>query len=68
MDNADNVAVGHVSGSHQLRRVLHDVITFTVIGQRLLELSTVCCDSKASVENYVLSFSNPLVLSTVVLQ
>ena len=37
--DADLVAIGHVSGSHQLGRVLHEVITFTVLGQRSLETS-----------------------------
>ena len=68
MINAGNVAVGHVSGSHQLRRVHDEVVTFTVIGQCLLESSAVCSDSEASVENCALSFSNLLVLITVVLQ
>ena len=68
MINECNVAVGHVSGSHQLRRVHDEVVTFTVIGQCLLESSAVCSDSEASVENCALSFSNLLVLITVVLQ
>ena len=54
MIDADKEAVGHVSGSHQIRRVLHDVITFTVIGQRLLESCTLCSDSETSVENWQL--------------
>ena len=68
MINAGNVTVGHVSGSHQLRRVHDEVVTFTVIGQCLLESSAVCSDSEASVESCALSFSNLLVLITVVLQ
>ena len=29
--NADHVAIGHVRGSHQLGRVLHEVIIFTML-------------------------------------
>ena len=38
--DADLVAISHVSGSHQLVRVLHEVITFTVLGHRLHESCT----------------------------
>ena len=38
--NADLVAIGNVSGSHQLGRVLHEVITFSILGHRLRESST----------------------------
>ena len=38
--NADLVAIGHVSGNHQLGRVLHEVVTFTVLGHRSLESCT----------------------------
>ena len=31
MIDADLVAISHVSGSHQLGRVLHEVITFTML-------------------------------------
>ena len=31
MINADLVAIGHVSGSHQIGRILHDVIIFTML-------------------------------------
>ena len=68
MINDSTVAVSHVSGCHQIHRVVHDVIIFTVNDQRLLESSAVCCDSEASVKNRASSFSNPLVLPTVVLQ
>ena len=37
MIDADLVAIDHVSGSHRTGRVLHEVITFTVLGHRLLE-------------------------------
>ena len=67
MINADLVAIGNVSGSHQLGRVLHEVDAFCILGHRLRKSSAVCCESEASVENCVLSFSNPLVLSAVVL-
>ena len=30
--NADTVAIGHVNGSHQLGRVLHEVITISILG------------------------------------
>ena len=40
MIDADLVAISHVSGSHQLSRVLHEVITFTVLGHRSLESCT----------------------------
>ena len=56
MISAGHVAVGHVSGSHQLGRVLHEMFTFTVLGHRLLESSAVCCESEMCVQNRVLSF------------
>ena len=56
MITADPVAIGHVSGSHHLSRVLHEVIIFSILGDRLLESCTLCCESEASVENCVLSF------------
>ena len=40
MIDADLTAISHVSGSHQLGRVLHEVITFTVLGHRSLESCT----------------------------
>ena len=40
MINAGHVAVGKVSIIHQLGRIRHDVITFTVLGCRPLETST----------------------------
>ena len=43
-------AIDHVSGSHQLDRVLHEELIFSILGQRLLETSAVCCESAASVE------------------
>ena len=67
MISADLAAIGNVRGSHYLGRVLHEVIIFSILGDRLLESCTLCCESEASVENCVLSFSNPLVLLAVVL-
>ena len=40
MIDVGRVAIGHVSGSDQIGRVLHDVITFSRVGQRLLESCT----------------------------
>ena len=43
--NADLVAIGHVSGSHQLGRVLHEVITICILGRCLHESCTLCRES-----------------------
>ena len=67
MINADLKAISNVRGSHQLGRVLHEVITISMLGQRLLESCTLCSESETTVENSALSFYNPLVLSVVVL-
>ena len=40
MIDAGHVAIGNVSSSHQLGRVLHEVVTFTILGHRSLETST----------------------------
>ena len=56
MINIDLVAICNVSGSHQLGRVLHEMITFSVLGERLQESLALCCESEAGVENCVLSF------------
>ena len=40
MISAGHVAIGHVRGGQYLRRVLHEVITFSIVGQRLLESCT----------------------------
>ena len=40
MIDADLVAISHVSGSHHLGLVLHEVVTFTVLEHRLLESCT----------------------------
>ena len=56
MINADRVAIGHVRGSHQLGRVLHEVITLSNLEQRSLESCLLYCESEVSVEKCVLSF------------
>ena len=40
MIDVDLVAIGHVSGSDHLGRVLYEVVTFTVLGHRSLESCT----------------------------
>ena len=40
MISTDLVAIGNVSSSHHISRVRHEVITFTVLGRRLLESFT----------------------------
>ena len=40
MIDVGHVAIGNVSGSHQLGRVLHEVVTFTVLRHRSLESCT----------------------------
>ena len=37
MIDTDHVAIDNVSGSHQLGRVLHEVITLSNLGQRPLD-------------------------------
>ena len=39
MIDVDLVAIGHVSGSDHLGRVLYEVTTFIILGQRLRESS-----------------------------
>ena len=56
MIDVDHVAIGHVSCCHQLGRVLHEMITFSILGERLRESLALCCESEAGVENCVLSF------------
>ena len=50
MISTDLVAIGNVSSSHHIRYVCHEVITFSILGRRLLEAATFCCESKMSVE------------------
>ena len=40
MISAGHVAIGHVRGSHCLSRVLHEVVTFSIVGQRPLKSCT----------------------------
>ena len=56
MIDAVLVVIGYVSGIHQLSRVPHEEIIFSILGQRLLESCAVCCESETSVESYVLGF------------
>jgi hypothetical protein len=56
MIDAVLVAIGHVSGSHQLGRDLHEDIIFSILDRRLLESSAVCFESEMYVESYVLNF------------
>ena len=56
MISTDTAAIGKVRGSHHLGRVLHEVITFTILGERLLESCTLCSESETSVEKCDLSF------------
>ena len=55
MIDVDHVAIGHVIGSHQLGRVLHEMISFCILGDRLRESCTLCRKSEVSVEKCVLS-------------
>ena len=68
MIDADHVAIGHVSGSDQLGRVLHEVINICILGERLRESCTLCRESEVSVAKCVLSFSEPLLPLAVVRQ
>ena len=65
MINVDLVSIGHVSGSDQIGRVLHEVINICILGERLRESCTLCRKSEVSVEKCVLSFSKPLLLAVV---
>ena len=51
MIEADLAPISHVSGSHQLDYILHEVITVSIVGERLLESCTLCSESETSVEN-----------------
>ena len=55
MIDAGRMPVRHVSVSHQIDYILHEVIIFIILGQRLLESCTLCSESETSVENCVLS-------------
>ena len=56
MISTDLVATDNVRDSIQLGPVVHEVITFTMLGRRVLKLSAVCRESEISVERCVLSF------------
>ena len=45
------VAIGHVNGSDQIGRVLHEVINICILGERLRESCTLCRESEVCVEN-----------------
>ena len=56
MIDVGHVAIGHVSGSDQVGRVLHEVINICILGERLRESCTLCRESEVSVAKCVLSF------------
>ena len=68
MIDAGHAAIGHVSGSDQVGRVLHEVINICILGERLRESCTLCHESEVTVAKCVLSFSEPLLVLTVVRQ
>ena len=68
MIEVDLAPISHVSGSHQLGRVLHEVINICILGERLRESCTLCRESEVSVAKCVLSFSEPLLPLAVVRQ
>ena len=68
MIDVGHVAIGHVSGSDQVGRVLHEVINICILGERLRESCTLCRESEVSVAKCVLSFSEPLLLLALVRQ
>ena len=51
MIDVGHVAIGQVSGSDQIGRVLHEVINICILGERLRELCTLCRESEVCVEN-----------------
>ena len=46
MIDVGHVAIGHVSGSDQVGRVLHEVINICILGERLRESCTLCRESE----------------------
>ena len=56
MIDVGHVAIGHVSGSDQIGRVLHEMINICILGERLRESCALYCESEACVESYVFSF------------
>ena len=51
MIEVGHVVIGHVSGSDQTGRVLHEVINICILGERLRESCTLCRESEVCVEN-----------------
>ena len=51
MIDVGQVVIGHVSGSDQIGRVLHEVINICILGERLRESCTLCRESEVCVEN-----------------
>ena len=56
MIDSDTVAIGHVSGIHQIDSVLHEMITFSILGHRLCESSAAVDESEVIIETCMLSF------------
>ena len=55
MIDAGRLPVSHVSGSHQIDYILHEVIIMSIDGERRLESCTLCSEFETSVENCMLS-------------
>ena len=51
MIDVGHVVIGHVSGSDQIGRVLHEVINICILGERLRESCTLCRESEVCSEN-----------------
>ena len=51
MIDAGHAAIGCVSGTHQVGRVLHEVINICILGERLRESCTLCRESEVCVVN-----------------
>ena len=56
MIDVGRVVIGHVSGSDQLGRVLHEVINICILGERLRKSCTLCRESELCVENAGVEF------------
>ena len=54
MINADTEAIIHVSGSLQIRRILHEMITCTAVGHRASRRCTLVREDKVRVESWKL--------------
>ena len=68
MINADTEAIAHVSGSLQIRRVLHEMITCTMVGHRVSRRCTWHVENKVCVESRKLCLFEWSYLSMVRLQ